>query len=265
MKKIVKKLLVSVLALTVAFTVATPLTAEAAISAPKSKVLYRTEKTGTSYISFNVEGLKKTDTIKSSSVTSSNKKVMTPWYVEKSYSDWGYSQTYMDKTIKPNSYSSSSYSATIGLQVKSTGTSIISYKIGSKKYNTKVTVKAYTNPLKTVQIAGIKNGSSTNLAGKLKNQSYANLKLTKDVKNATIKVEAQKNWAVKSMYVNDGASGNYHSIGNNYGKNVGNVTLHVGALKKNKYSYVGIEMVNTKDGGTIYCNYHINGQSYILT
>ena len=77
--------------------------------------------------------------------------------------------------------------------VKKLGTAAITYTIGDKKYQTKIQVKKYTNPVKSVTITGIKNGKSSNLVGLTnKNTNSKKIALKKTVSDPKIQVTAKK-------------------------------------------------------------------------
>lgn len=254
MKQLVKKILCLSLALLVAIT-AVPVTAEAAVTYSKNQTLYRTG-TGTSYSSIYVSGLTKSQTIKKSSVKSSNTSVAVPWYLEKSTSSYSYKTDYYDSNIKPYSNSDSSYSYYIGLQLKKNGTSTISFKIGSKTYQSKITVKSYVNPLKTVTITGVNGGK--NVASKLNKSAYNyDLKLTKTTKNAEVTVKPKSGWKIVSVEVENSDTGDYHRVYNYGTKGVSNATLKLGTLTKGKKVTLRINCQDANGTG-LWCYYYIN-------
>ncbi|MBQ8527073.1 MAG: hypothetical protein IJ429_01245 [Lachnospiraceae bacterium] len=262
MRKTIKKFLTIALAATVAVSAFTPVTAKAA-DVPSSMTIYRTSKSGTSNTSIYISNLKKSATIKKSSVKSSDKKVATINYLNKDTYNSTYNYKYYNGS-KDNTYKNSYANYYISLSLKKAGTSTISYKLDGKTYKTKVTVKNYTNPLKSVKISGI----SGNLAGKLKKQNSAKAKLKKSPKNATVKLTANKNWkitgvslsTVKKIKQDGGTSYSTQEQYSYYAYNGGksSATLRVGNLSKKNAYQVNVNMVNTKTGGSLYCTYNIN-------
>ncbi|MCD7735910.1 MAG: hypothetical protein LUI07_02920 [Lachnospiraceae bacterium] len=81
---------------------------------------------------------------------------------------------------------------------KKTGTTKVSFKVGNKKYTTKITVKKYVNPISSVTVGDTKISSS-----KFKTLSYANLKYA-DYKGKKVKVTFQlkSGWSLTSGYIN---------------------------------------------------------------
>lgn len=254
MKQSIKKILCLSLAFLIAVT-AMPMTAEAAVTYSKSQTLYRTG-TGTSYSSIYVSGLTKSQTIKKSSVKSSDTSVAAPWYLEKTTSAYSYKTDYFDENMKPYSNSSSSYGYYIGLQLKKNGTSTISFTIGSKTYQSKITVKSYTNPLKTVTMTGVSGGK--NIASKLDKSAYNyDLKLTKTTKNAVVTVKPNKGWKIASIEVENSDTGDSYRVYNYGGKGVTNASLKLGTLTKNKKITLRINCQDAS-GTNLWCYYYIN-------
>jgi len=262
MKKAVKKLFVMAMAVTVAATSLPVMSVEAAVSAPKEYTVYRdTTRDYLSYHSLTVTGLKKSTKIYPSSTKSSKKSVLVPSYMEKSSSVYSYESTYYDNdgkvSGKPSKSSSSYYYAYVGFKVKKAGKANLSYKIGSKTFTTKVTAKAYTNPIKTAKIAGIKNGSSTNLASKLKKENYTNLKMKSNKNDAVVQMVANKGWKITNISVSNYANGTSYSL-QNYSNGVSSKKLNIGNVKKTDTLYVEVRAENTTNGAYQYCYFHVN-------
>ena len=254
MKKIIQK--AAALALTLAVLVtAVPVSVMAAPYVPENQTVYRYGK-GVTSTSIYVGGLSKSQTIKKSSVKSSDPSVVKPGYLQKSSNSYNYQTEYFDNTA-PTKTGSDNYSYSIGLKLLKKGSSRISFMIGNKKYETAVNVKDYTNPIKTVKIAGLKNGKSTNLASKLNSMNMTNLKLTKNKSDAVVEVSVKSGWKLTSIELYSPKESAYYSV-RNYAKGVNGAKLHVGTLKKNQPYQVKLEFKNTKDNGTITSYYYIN-------
>ena len=151
----------------------------------------------------------------------------------------------------------SGYSYSIELRAKKAVSANISFKIGSKKYTSKVTVKAYTNTISSLTVTGVKNGSSSNLAGKFKNESYSDLKLSKNVKNATVTCKAVSGWKIVRIGTFDENNKLQRSISTrNEGASV--LSLHAGNLTKNHINEITVDLVNTKTGGSLSCTMYLS-------
>lgn len=254
MKKVTKRLAVGMLALLMAFTIA-PLSVFAAPKVASTQTVYRQSTKGTTWVDISVTGLSKKSTV--SSVKSSQTSVLKKNYISYNSNTYSHKTSYYDKNIKGYSSSNSNYSAQLGFTTKKAGTSTVSFKIGSKSYKSKVTVKNYTNPIKTAYIVGIKNGSSTNLASMLKSQNNANLKLKSNAPSEDIKIQANSGWKIRSINMYDDETGTSYYI-DNYNKGLSKVSFNVETLKKNQSASLYITMYNTKTNGTIECCYNIN-------
>lgn len=260
MKKVVKKLFVMAMAVTVAATAMPTMSVEAAISAPKTYIVNRdTVKDYESYHSLYVSGLEKSTKIFPKTVKSSKKAVLVPWYMEKYNSSYSYTTTWLDENSNvtgDDEYGYDNWAAYVGFRVKKAGTATLSYKIGTKTYKTKITAKAYKNPLKTVNIAGIKNGSSTNLASKLKDENYTFLNMSANKNNATVKVVANSGWKITEVAMSNYADGSSREFDNYDG--VGSATLNIGNVKKTDRVRVTVDLFNTTTGAYQYCYFYIN-------
>jgi hypothetical protein len=251
------KLLALALVLATALSSA-PLAVQAAVSVPSDEIYYLTSKSkdDTSYCYIYIDGLSKSSEV--TKMKSSKESVVSL----DSYQKYSYVSTtsynYMNSEEENSSYTNKSYSASIGFAVNKAGTSDITYTIGKKSYTTKVTVKDYTNPLKTVEISGLKNGKSTNLKGLVDSSAYASgLKLKSDQKDAKIKFAAKKGWMITSAYVidNDGYDV-LESI--SYSRGISSVTLNPGTLKKDGTYQTYVDLYNVENGGTLNVCFFIN-------
>lgn len=263
MKKLTKHLAAVAMALAVAVTALVPVTAEAKPSYNEKITVYRTNANAsyTSSASLYVGNLGKSDTIKKSSVKSSNTKSVKLNYLEKYNSE--YATEYFSGS---NGYSGKSYSYSIGLSLLKPGKSTVSFKVGNgsktKTYKSVVTVVKYENPLKTATILG------KNYAGKLKSQntSYKDIKAKSTQKNQKFTFEANKNWKITSVSVSK-----YEKIGKNtyytdtytqrwtyFDSRKAKTTCNVGNIEKGKYYQVNVSMTNTKTGGSMTAYFYIN-------
>jgi hypothetical protein len=256
MKNFKTKLLALILVFATAFG-SVPLAAQAAVSAPSDEIYYLSSKNGTAYGSIYISGLSKSSEV--TKIKSSKKSVVALDYVEKS----SYTSSSVTKNLGQDSSSEStsgskSYSAYIGFNILKAGTSDITYTVGKKSYTTKITVKKYTNPLKTVEISGLKNGKKSNLSGMVdKSSSASALDLKSDQKNAKIKIEAKKGWKISYAEIYDNEASTVVET-SNWSKGLSSVTLRPGTLKKDGNYSVYISMFNEEDGGSLYITYSIN-------
>lgn len=268
MNKIAKKIFGVALAAMMAVTTLSPMAVQAAdepqIEAPKT--VYLSSSKGTENAFIQVFNLKESQMVKKSSVKSSNSKVAKLNYLDTSISKYSGKTEYFQSGMEDSSYNNSYNSNYIGLELLKAGKSTISFKIGSKSYSTDITVKKYTNPLRSVQISGISSGK--NIASKLKKRSDANLTLKKSAKNAVIKLKAKSGWKISNVSlarnkkVTYGDSYSYYDRVDSYNyassKGASSVSLRVGTLKGKQPYTVEVRMKNTKDGGSMDCYYFIN-------
>ena len=249
MKKTFKKLTCIILtAIMVCTTMAFTVSAASGPSYSKSQTVYMTSKnSNSSYTSIYVGNLTSSQKISKSSVKSSKSSVLAPYSLYRN--TYSYENQYFESGMK--GYKGSGYNYSIELRAKKAGSANISFKIGSKKYTSKVTVKAYTNPISSLTVTGVKNGSS-NLAGKFKNESYSDLKLSKNVKNATVTCKAASGWKIVRIGTYDANNKLQRSISTrNEGASA--LSLHAGNLTKNQRNEITVDLVNTKTGGSLSC------------
>lgn len=265
MNKIAKKLFGFVLAAAMTVTALSPAAVQAAETTPyveADQTIYRTRSTSTTTNSIYVGNLTKSQTIKKSSVKSSNTKVVKLRYLEKYVSDYSYKTQYYTEQ-SDHEYGHKSYGYYIGVELLKAGTSKVSFKIGDESYSTKITVKNYTNAIDTMKITGISSGK--NIASKLKKQNNASLTLNKNVKNAAVTVKAKSGWKVTNVYVNSlekVSEYSYHTEEQYgyyaYGDGKSSVSLKVGTLQGKKPYTIRVVLKNTSNGGEMSCYYYIN-------
>lgn len=225
-------------------------TAFAAISVPKSQTIYLTRKNGTSSVSIPVNGLTKKQKITKSSVKSSNTSVLAPSSLNRNTNE--YTTQYINN--KSKDYSSSYVSSSIYFDAKKAGTSTITFKVGSKSYKSKVTVKKYVNPATTIIIPGVNSGK--NIASKFNSDSYKSGKHTKTAKSGKIRVKAAKGWKLVRVFIDDNKL-NGQGISYWSSKGVSSVSLPIAfALKaKGKY-YYSFTFQNTKNKAELTLTYN---------
>ncbi|MBP5159376.1 MAG: hypothetical protein ILP10_03660 [Lachnospiraceae bacterium] len=202
-KKVLSALLSALLVFSIVLS-ANPVSAKAAdMEVPKSVTF--TGAVG-NIASFRISDIPKGTQIDAASIKSSNTSVAALYNV--------YDSVYStDVTWEGKGY------AEIYYEVKGFGTAKFSYKIGSKKYTTKVTVKKgsgdassnYVNPLSKLTISGVNSGK--NIASKLKKYNYVeNLKLASTQKNAKVTAKAKKGWKITSITIYDYYADGSHNI-----------------------------------------------------
>ncbi len=202
-KKVLCVLLTAFLVLSIVI-MAKPVDAEAAdMEVPKS-VTFSGMKGNIA--SFRISGVPKSTQIDAGSIKSSDTSVAEFYTVYESV----YSK---DVTWDGLGYIEIYY------EVKGYGTSKITYKIGSKKYTTKVTVKKgkgddsgdYVNPLSKFTISGVNKGK--NLASKLKKVNYIDdMKLASTQKKAKVTAKVKDGWKITSITIYDFYEDGSHSI-----------------------------------------------------
>ena len=240
MKRMKKQMitLLTMMLMTAAFAVS----AQAAPKVPKSQTLYMKpapwSKTGETSGSIDVKGMGKSQKIIKSSVKSSNKSRIKISYVSTNM---------------------------ITYTVKKPGTAVISFKIGSKKYQTKIYGKKYQNPAKSVVITGVKNGARTNLASLTnKNTSSKQLHLKKTVKNPKVQVKAGKGWKIQSVsYMCNAIEVGMESGMKSYKKPVSKASARIFTKSNKMHTNVGgnritIAFLNAKSGDIVRLIYNID-------
>ncbi len=235
LKRILSALLVVVLAAGI-FVASPPADAEAASSLKYDKkvTVYLARKTGKSS-KYSSDSIKVNTSKSVESVKSSKKSVVGGLLVE------------------PHG----SYSL-IDFTGKKAGTSTISFKVDSKTYKTKVTVKKYTNPIKTLKVTGVSSGK--NIASKVKKTREANVSLKKTKKNAKLTIKTAKNWKITEVYVTDTTTTSAKTkVNKTYKKGISKKkTYKLKTLNKNHSYFISLTLKNKKNGGVQYIYYNIN-------
>jgi len=203
MNNSIKKFLsiIMTVALIAGITTFSPVTAQAAIEAPKSETLYA-QSVG-DIISFSVYGIPSGKELDVPTVKSSATSVATIYnvYSSASNNEYAYESAYID------------------LKVKKFGTTTVSYKIGGKTYKTKIKIKKYkvkkekyTNPIKSITVSGINSGKD--FSSKFDKQEYIPdaFKLSGTQENAKVEIKAKSGYEVDSISVYETYNNGYHNV-----------------------------------------------------
>lgn len=167
---------------------------------PKTQYCYLNAKSGAATGTLVIRGISANDKITKTSVKSSAPSVVK---LKSISCDVIYDE---EATLGKNPISKAEYvkSYTIEMECRKPGTSKITFQVGKKKYTSTVRVLPYRNVVSSFTITGIKNGSSTNLAGKFAKSSSANVKLPKTQNNGKIFIKAASGWKITSIYYRGG-------------------------------------------------------------
>lgn len=165
---------------------------------------------------------------------------------------WSNQSDYFTAGMKPNSYSSNSYS--VRYLIKKTGNAKISFKVGSKTYTSTVKILPYTNPLSKLTVTGVKG----NLASKFKKNGSATARVSKAQKNATIQCKAAKNWKITAITYNDNIKKLYRNINSQNGVGVASLSLPIGSLSAKSGNYLNVSLYNTQTHGYVNCTLELN-------
>lgn len=249
MKKLTRKLIISMLSAAMAFSAMT-ISASAAVNVPKSVTVYANSS---SNISIQGLGTAK-NKITKSSIKSSNTNVAQPTALTTNVSTYSYKSEPLTKGGRGYSDSSSSNSQSIELWTNKTGTANVSFKIGSKSYSTKVTVLKYTNPIKSITLTGANGGKS--FAGLTKQMSNASVTLSKKtLTKSWLTVVPASGWKIMNVSVSSsrGSDPQYYSFNSN--KPASKAVLGVGSVQKG--GYINISLLNTKNNASMYIYYDL--------
>ena len=256
-KRITSKLAIA-LSLAIAAVSLSPANVQAA-KAPDKVVCYLDQKYSEDnsyptqkYFNINISNATKNDYIKVASLKSSDEDVITAsgvsgsFYFEKADANFGWSN--------------------IDCMAWQPGTATISYKLGKKAKKTKVIVKDYVNPIKSITLDGVNGGK--NFA---KYTDEANIGITEydpvtyePLNSFTIKgqqkpvldIEPTSGWSVLNVSLSTDKINEYYSFYSDKpisGKQ--SYTLY--SIPDSGYCYLGINLIN-KDGGTIYVSYYLS-------
>lgn len=206
--------------------------------------------TGSSYTYIGIDGITKKQSVTLTSIKSSNKNVFEPVTLYRSENS---DTTYYIGGSKKESYSS--VWSDINIEAKKPGTANLSFKVGSKTYTSKITVKKYTNPLKSLTITGI--NSNKNIASKFKSQTYSDISLKSNGKKGSVKVTPNTNWKVVYLQLYDNSNDRAMYLRSSKGLSSASLPMIEG-LKAGKSYNVYIQLVNTKDNGTQNISFNIH-------
>lgn len=248
--KLIKRTIVTFLTLTLLLGYAPSYTAEVQ-AAPK------VEKSYTVYpfrwpcdISITVDGLGRSQKIERSTV-----KIAKDKYIKLSkisYADWDGSKH-----------------AILRFTIKRPTISTISFKIGKKRYQTRLQARRYSNPVKNMVIPGImQNGKKkADLASMTRDFDTSGGTLERTIKNAKIEIRAASGWKIKRvcsyMMYSPNAVGNvrseYGHIDKKYKKGLSKATVKIRELRKDCNYTIYVDFLNIKTGDTFRIRYYING------
>ena len=111
-------------------------------------------------------------------------------------------------------------------------------------------VLPYTKPLSSLTISGIKNGTTTNLAGKFAKGHWVSVKQPKTQNNGQISIKAASDWKIISAYYM--AEGRNRMLTSERGLN--SVTLFAGRMPAGEsFRSLTMKFRNSKNGAVIEC------------
>lgn len=229
------------------------------ITYDKNQTQYLKSKSGTfSSVSIYIDNIPDNQTIDKSSVkVISGKSIVSLWTFRKSRED--HNIDYIKSGRKPYKKISEYYD--ISLDIKKAGTAKVSFKVGNKTYVSTVRALPYTNPISSLTITGVKNGSSSNLAAKFKNSADdAKCKVKKAQKNALITCKAASGWKITDMSFTNKNNNTARDISKKNG--VSSISLRAGNLVAGQKGYVDIDLVNTKTGGKLMCTLNLGNVGF---
>lgn len=217
----------------------------------KTQYFYLNGKSGGGSGELVIEGLPENQKIVRSSVKSSTPAIASVGKL--SYSHLYEEEGRFEKLPISNAKYRGTY--TIGINLHKAGTTKITFKIGKKTYTSTIKVLPYTNPLSRLTITGIKNGSSTNLAGKFSKNSSTQVKLPNTQKNAQISLNAASGWKIIRVYYM--AEGKNRMLTSE--KESSSAVLFAGTMSAGEsFRDVRVTLRNSRTGATIECSCDIN-------
>ena len=213
---------------------------------PKTQYYYLNEKGGEGQGQLTISGLPFKQKLAKSSIKSSN-----PAVVKVSGLSQSQVTTEEDQFGKlPTSGIQYKNGYTVELSFTRSGTSKISFKSGNKTYTSTVRVLPYTKPLSSLTISGIKNGTTTNLAGKFAKGHWVSVKQPKTQNNGQISIKAASGWKIISAYYM--AEGRNRMLTSERGLN--SVTLFAGRMPAGEsFRSLTMKFRNSKNGAVIEC------------
>ena len=158
--------------------------------------------------------------------------------------------SYFEKGL--TSFSNTNHYYGIGIDVKKAGTGKISFKVGNKTYTSTIKVMPYVNPISKLTVTGVKNGSSSNLAGKFKPSSSASsVRVNKAQKNAYITSISFLNKKTNTTRRIVSTNGINRSTG------VSSLSFYAGSLTAKQTGEITVNLCNAKTGGTQTCTINL--------
>ncbi|SFB67272.1 hypothetical protein [Butyrivibrio sp. YAB3001] len=247
-KNFIGKVVACALSFALLFSVSPAVTSQAATQTVKSSsTSYMDSKTsGNASLSFS--GVKKYN-----KVSSSNKNVAKVSYY--SYSNGEY--TLLDSNGKV-SYSGSTSSAYISLNLYKKGTTNVSFVSGNKKYLHTLNVKNYVNPVNKLSVSGINKGA--NLKNNFKNAATSNAKV-KVAKsgNVTVNVVPISGWVIDSVTLTNSVKNGTMSVTRSFSNYASSAKFTMAGYDANYPGTITVRFVNKKDKGAISVRQSING------
>lgn len=147
---------------------------------------------------------------------------------------------------------------------KRPGTGTVSFKIKNRQYKTKVTVKKYVNPARSVVIPGLTYKDDPNLAGLTdKKTDSAKITALKTIDDPKIQITARFGWKVEWVSFTDGSGSSktkyYKKPRSKINKKI--VFDRSKKITKNGDYMISVSFYNPKDDVSISVSYYI-GSSY---
>lgn len=166
---------------------------------------------------------------------------------------------YNPKTGKVENKKINASTVTLYYLIKKTGTATLTYTVGNTTYKRKITVKKYTNPLKSLTVTGV-NGDK-NICSLLNGSNKAEGLKARTSGNLRIAVMAGNDWRIRRIRFSNtsDSSSSYvnRSLDAKYGGLVGTTLFVSGYDTKNNGALV-IDLKNRKNGGTETVEVYIN-------
>ncbi len=256
MKKF-SKIIALAMAAVMTFSISPALIAQAKETTLDAETVYLPSKNGSKIVSFSIYDLTKVDSVKSS-----KNAVLRPYeYTINIDNNQRYNYEYSKNAFVKDDYTYNSKYTNFTFDGVKAGTSNITVKSGGNTYKKTVTVKNYTNPLKSLIISNVNGGK--NISGKFSRNSEAKFK-GKNSKSIKAKAQVAGGWEITQINMSNTYSEapDYESIGSSAyryfkkGTSKGEATLNYYNYKKPGYVRVSCRNKTTK--GTIEIYARIN-------
>ena len=237
-----KRIVATAVSLALLVAINPPISAQAAaaVTTMTPQTVYLV--TGTNYYSNILYGL---DDIKN--VTSSNRAVARPYSRTINQGSTA-TFTYDKNGTETAGVSGTTNSVEAKYQLFKAGTTKLSFTANGKKFEKKLTVKAYTNPLSSLVISNVNSGK--NMASKLNKSSYKDMKIKK---GGTVKVsaKAKSGWAITAISMSNWNSKTHDSQTRNYAKGVSSASYAMAGYTLSGYGSVNVHLQNKSNGGLL--------------